>query len=88
MIADKNTVIDGQSYKKGEEIWDLGSFKATSVDGRIRGYEGLEVDINKLPKYNDLSTGSSAFCVDTGRLLKYEATTKKWYEPKEGGIRI
>lgn len=83
MIADKNTTQDGQFYKKGEEIWDLGSFVATSVSGNIRNYEGLSGDIAKLPKYNDLSTGSSAFCVDTGQLFKYEATTKTWYEPGE-----
>jgi hypothetical protein len=88
MIATNNTTYDGQFYKKGEEIWDLGSFVATTVEGRVRGYEGLFADIHKLPKYDDLSTGSSAFCIDTGKLLKYESTTKTWYEPKEGGIRI
>lgn len=83
MIADRNTTYDGQFYEKGEEIWDLGSFVATSVSGNIRNYEGLSGDISKLPKYDNLSTGSSAFCVDTGQLYKYEATTKTWYEPGE-----
>lgn len=41
MIAENNTTYDGQFYKKGEEIWDLGSFVATTVEGRVRGYEGL-----------------------------------------------
>ena len=80
MIAEKNTTYDGRFYEKGEEIWDLGSFVATSISGNIRNYEGLSKDIAKLPKYDNLSTGSSAFCVDTGQLLKYEATTKIWYE--------
>lgn len=88
MIAKGTTIYDGQLYKEGEEIHDLGSFVATSVNGGVRGYEGLSKDIYKLPKYNDLQTGSSAFCVDTGQLFKYEATTKMWYEPKNGGIIV
>lgn len=88
MIATTNTYYDGHWYSAGQDIPDLGSFMATSVDGGIRGYEGLSKDIYKLPKYDDLWTGSSAFCVDTGQLFKYESTTKTWYEPKEGGTRV
>lgn len=80
MVADKITVWDGQTYYSGDEIWDLGSFVATSVSGQIRNYEGLSSDVSKLPKYDNLSTGSSAFCVDTGDLYKYEKTTKTWYK--------
>lgn len=80
MKAETNVVIDGQFYKQGDEIWDLGSFVATSVSGQIRNYEGLSSDVSKLPKYDDLQTGSSAFCVDTGDLYKYEKTTKTWYK--------
>lgn len=80
MKAETNIVIDGQFYKQGDEIWDLGSFVATSVSGQIRNYEGLSSDVSKLPKYDDLQTGSSAFCVDTGDLYKYEKTTKTWYK--------
>lgn len=80
MKAETNVVIDGQFYKQGDEIWDLGSFVATSVSGQIRNYEGLSSDVSKLPKYDDLGTGSSAFCVDTGDLYKYEKTTKTWYK--------
>lgn len=80
MKAETNVVIDGQFYKQGDEIWDLGSFVATSVSGQIRNYEGLSSDVSKLPKYNDLQTGSSAFCIDTGDLYKYEKTTKTWYK--------
>lgn len=77
MIADKNTVIDGQSYKKGEEIWDLGSFKATEVNGNIRSYDGLSKDVSKLPHY--VETGSSAYCDDTGDVYIYEKTSDTWY---------
>lgn len=80
MIADSNITYDGQFYKKGEEIWELGSFVATSIEGNIRNYEGLSKDINKLPKYDNLMTGSTAFCIDTSQLFEYEATTKTWYE--------
>lgn len=79
-IANGKVVFDGHSYSEGETIPDLGSFVATSVDGKIRNYEGLAKDVSKLPKYDDLGTGSSAFCVDTGQLFKYEKTTKTWYE--------
>lgn len=80
MIAESGTTYDGQFYKKGEEIHDLGSFVATSVFGNVRNYEGLSKDIGKLPQYDNLSTGSSAFCLDTGDLYKYEQTTKTWYK--------
>lgn len=79
-IAKGPTTFDGQIYEKGDEIPDLGSFVATSVNGSIRDYEGLSVDLAKLPKYENLGTGSSAFCIDTGQLFEYEATTKTWYE--------
>lgn len=80
MIASGPTTYDGHFYQKGEEIPDLGSFVATTTSGQIRNYEGLSVDVAKLPKYDDLGTGSSAFCVDTGDLYKYEKTTKTWYK--------
>lgn len=64
----------------GKEVKDLGSFVVTSVDGEIQNYEGLSRDIGKLPKNEDLATGSSALCLDTGQLFKYEKTTKTWYE--------
>lgn len=83
MIAETLSYIDGQWYQPGEEIPDLGSFVATSINGNIRNYEGLSGDASKLPKYDNLSTGSSAFCVDTGQLFKYEKTTKTWYETGE-----
>lgn len=73
-------VVDGHWYKPGEEVPDLGSFVAMPGSDKVRNYEGLSADVSRLPKYDDLETGSSAFCVDTGQLYKYEKTTKTWYE--------
>lgn len=72
------TLVDGQQYQPGEEIWDLGSFVATSVNGKQRSYEGLSKDIDKLPHY--VSTGSSALCLDTGDYYKYLKSTDTWYK--------
>lgn len=80
MRAENLTYFDGHWYEPGEEIPDLGTFVAMPGSDKVRNYEGLEKDIAKLPKYDDLKTGSSAFCLDTGRLFKYEKTTKSWYE--------
>ena len=78
MKADKTMYIDGIIYKKGEEIWDLGSFIATSATGMMRSYEGLSKDISKLPHY--VETGSSALCLDTGDFYKFHAQTDTWYK--------
>lgn len=80
MQADNFTYFDGHWYAPGDEIPDLGSFVAMPGSEKIRNYEGLSKDIGKLPTYSDLETGSSAFCLDTGQFLKYEKTTKTWYE--------
>lgn len=80
MIAENYVIYDGHSYNKGEEVPDLGSLVAMPGSDKIRNYEGLSKDKNKLPKYDDLETGSSAFFYDTGQAFKYEKTTKTWYE--------
>lgn len=80
MKAENLTYFDGRWYAMGDDIPDLGSFVAMPGSDKIRNYEGLSKDTQKLPKYDDLETGSSAFCVDTGQLFKYEKTTKTWYE--------
>lgn len=86
MIAENTTFFDGHWYEKGEEIPDIGSFVASPDSDKIRNYTGLSKDIDKLttasklPKYDDLETGSSAFTVDTAQLLNYEKTTRTWYE--------
>lgn len=80
MIAENNTIYDGHLYVSGSEIPDLGSLVCISSNGNIRNYEGKYSDKAKLPKYDDLGTGSSAFLSDNGsfKLLKYYADTKTW----------
>jgi len=45
----------------------------------------MSADVSKLPKraiypkYKDLTTGSTAYCVDTGELYMYEFTSDNWY---------
>lgn len=74
-------LVDGQIYEDHEQVHDLGSFECVSVDGKNqRNYEGLSVDATKLPKYDDLEAGSTAFCLDTGDFYKYHAKTKTWYK--------
>lgn len=80
MKATVVTVYDGQTYQAGEEIHDLGSFECVEVIGKRRSYIGLSADVDKLPKYNDLGTGSSAQCLDTGDFYYYHVPTKTWYK--------
>lgn len=78
MKADRPMIIDGVEYNKGDEIWDLGSFVAVEARGMMRSYEGLSKDApNKLPHY--VSSGSSAFCLDTGDMYKFHEQTDTWY---------
>lgn len=80
MKAESVTVVDGQTYQPGQEIWDLGSFECTGAEGQRRSYEGLQTDAQQhLPRYDNLLTGSSALCVDSGNYYKYQAPTKRWY---------
>lgn len=73
-------VYDGQVYEKESDIPDMGSLVCVSVEGNIRGYEGKYVDRNKLPKYDNLATGSKAFLSNNGDfvLYKYYADSKTW----------
>ena len=73
-------ILDDHEYQTKDAMPDLGSLVCTSKDGRIRNYEGLSADVSKLPKYADLSTGSSFLACDNGDFYKYEATTKTWYK--------
>lgn len=80
-VADKTTVIDGQTYKSGDELPDLGSLVCVSSDGNMRDYEGLLSDASKLPHY--VETGSSALLYDgTGNTEVYEfhKPTDTWYK--------
>ena len=86
MAVTITTIFDGQTYYPGDSLPDLGSWVCTSVDKNgdgvlnIRNYEGLSADVSKLPKYDNLGTGSSALCLDTGDFYKYETSTKTWYQ--------
>ena len=75
-----SVVFDGQVYESADLIPDIGSWVCTSSEGNRRTYEGLSADIAKLPKYDDLGTGSTAICSDNGDILKYETTTQTWYK--------
>ena len=78
MKADRPMIVDGVEYNKGDEIWDLGSFVAVEARGMMRSYEGLSKDApGKLPHY--VSSGSSAFCLDTGDMYKFHEQTDTWY---------
>ena len=66
MKAENLTYFDGHWYKPGDEVPDLGSFVAMPGSDKVRNYSGLSRDVDKLPKYSDLMTGSSALCIDTG----------------------
>lgn len=90
-IADKITVVDGQTYYPGQEIWDLGSLQCIEVRGTQRDYQGFLSDKLKLPKYDDLGTGSSATLIDdkgveSTVIAKYDAPTKTWYNFMGGVI--
>lgn len=78
MIAQTAVIVDGQFYKKGDEIWDLGSFQCVSSEGNIRHYEGLSSDFAKLPHY--VNTGSSALTLDTSQVYKFHKPTDTWHE--------
>ena len=87
MVADKIVVQDGQVYRPGDTIPDMGSLRVVAAEGNIRKYEGLISDEDKLPRY--VGTGSKATLWDSDGnvvILKYEETTRKWYRWGEGGI--
>lgn len=71
---------DGIYYTSQSQVPDLGSIVAVNYKGMLREYEGLSADVDKLPKYDTLETGSSFFAIDTAEVYKYEATTKTWYK--------
>ena len=72
-------VVDGQIYEDGQPVHDLGSFECVDKeDTNQRNYEGLSVDVSKLPTYDNLEAGSTALCLDNGDFYKYHAKTKTW----------
>lgn len=79
--ATYNEVVDGEEYKVGDTIPDMGTLVCVAVEnGNRRSYEGLSSDVGKLPHYETLETGSQAFFYDTAEVYKYEKTTDTWYK--------
>lgn len=79
MIATNDMWYDGQFYRRGETVWDLGSLVCVSVTGdNVRNYEGYSSDKDKLPHY--AGTGSSCLMHDTAQLFKYHKPSDKWTE--------
>ena len=84
-------VFDGQIYENENDIPDMGSIQCVEVRGNQRVYQGFVQDKQKLPKYDDLATGSSAKLVDPNGVEKtiignYDAQTKRWINLKGGVI--
>lgn len=84
-------VFDGQTYENENDIPDMGSIQCVEVRGNQRDYQGFVQDSQKLPKYDDLGTGSNATLIDpNGKestiIGKYDALTKTWYNLKGGVI--
>lgn len=82
MLEENNKYIDGHADVTAS---DMGSWVCTKVTidqtyhkFQIREYSGLSSDIGKLPVYDDLATGSTAFCVDNGTVLIFDSSTKSW----------
>ena len=73
-------LFDGQVYENESMKWDLGSFVCVEKEGGRRNYVGLSKDApDKLPKYDNLASGSRAKCIDTGELYYYHGPSKTWY---------
>ena len=84
-------VFDGQTYENENDIPDMGSIQCVEVRGNQRDYQGFVQDSQKLPKYDDLGTGSNATLIDPNGIEstiigKYDALTKTWYNLKGGVI--
>ena len=82
--------VDGKYYEEGTEP-NFGSIQNVGVRGSQRDYQGLIADKDKLPKYDDLATGSSATLIDpTGTestiVAKYDAQLKQWLNLKGGVV--
>lgn len=67
------------AYQETAQGWFNPETKTTEYHQR-RDYFGLSADKDKLPKYENLATGSSCFFVDTGELCFYSHTDKEWID--------
>lgn len=80
MTYDYEVIQDGQIYKAGEDVPDMGSVKCVKEEGNKKSYVLLSADIDKLPKYDDLASGSSALVADKSEVYVYESSSKTWYK--------
>ena len=73
-------MIDGHESATNLGSWVCSKVTKDNTYGtlQIREYFGLSADVDKLPTYSDLATGSSAYCVDSGELYMYNASTTEW----------
>lgn len=51
MIASGTIIIDGQTYRKGDIIHDLGGWDCVDTDGSKRYYWGKSSEVDKLPQW-------------------------------------
>ena len=72
--------IDGHEGNNDLGSWVCSGVKSDCTYGtlQIREYFGLSSDVSKLPVYDDLATGSNAYCVDSGDLYIFNAVSKTW----------
>ena len=80
-VADKTMVVDGQTYKPGDTLPDLGSLVCVDANGNRRDYEGLLTDVSKLPHY--VESGSSALLYDgqgNTEVYEFHKPTNTWYK--------
>lgn len=76
-IAERITEYDGQTYKPGDKIPDLGSLVCVSTSNGRRNYEGKLIDYSKLPTY--VQNGSSALLYDgSGNTEVYHFLHGEW----------
>lgn len=73
-------IYDGQRYENEADVPDLGSLYCVEANGNQREYRGLSADASKLPKYDNLETGSSCLMLDTKEYYEYLAYNKTWYK--------
>ena len=76
MTYDYTVKQDGQFYKPGQEVPDMGTLVCTSAQGNVRSYEGLDKEVAKLP--TNVTTGSSFLASDTGDYYIFEESTATW----------
>ena len=83
--------FDGHEYESELDIPEMGSIQCVEVRGNQRDYQGFVQDSQKLPKYDDLGTGSSATLIDPNGIeptiiAYYDAKIQKWLNLKGGVV--